>query len=206
MLAYLFDPADVELRALLHKTRTGRDGRLAAMTALIAEDYPITWEDVLAQVGAGATAGRPHLADALVAKGIVPDRSAAFASLLATSSPYFIDHWSPTSLDAIAAIRAAGGVPVIAHPGAVQRGGCVSEDQIAGLAAAGLAGIEADHRDHAPEMRARLRGLAGELGLFVTGSSDYHGAGKPNLLGEFTTTPEVLERIEALGALDVLRS
>jgi predicted metal-dependent phosphoesterase TrpH len=71
----------------------------------------------------------------------------------------------------------------------------VSDDVIAGLAAAGLAGLEADHRDHLPAERAQLRALAADLGLLVTGSSDYHGAGKANALGENLTAPEVLEAI-----------
>ena len=64
---------------------------------------------------------------------------------------------------------------------------------------AGLAGLEIDHRDNPEDGRAYLRALADEHGLLVTGSSDYHGTGKPNLLGENLTTPEVLARIEELG-------
>jgi predicted metal-dependent phosphoesterase TrpH len=92
-------------------------------------------------------------------------------------------------------VREAGGVPVFAHPAAEKRGVTVGDDAIHAMAAAGLAGLEVDHRDNAPEARARLRGLAAELGLLVTGSSDYHGDGKPNRLGENTTAPEVLEAL-----------
>ena len=65
---------------------------------------------------------------------------------------------------------------------------------------AGLLGLEVEHRDNPEEGRAFLRGLAAEHGLLMTGSSDYHGAGKPNLLGENTTSPEVLARIEELAS------
>jgi len=102
-------------------------------------------------------------------------------------------------------VLAAGGVPVVAHPGAGARGRTLTDDDVAGLAEAGLAGLEVDHRDHDDATRDRLRGLAAELGLLVTGSSDYHGTGKLNRIGERTTSPEVLAEIEDRGMLDVVR-
>ncbi len=87
----------------------------------------------------------------------------------------------------------------MAHPRAARRGRVVSSEVIAAMAARGLAGLEVDHRDHLPEERAELRSLAADLGLFVTGSSDYHGAGKQNRIGEHLSAPEVLEAIEAAG-------
>ncbi|MGN6301095.1 MAG: phosphatase, partial [Angustibacter sp.] len=70
-----------------------------------------------------------------------------------------------------------------------------------------LAGLEADHRDHTDDQRDHARALAAQLGLFTTGASDYHGAGKPNRLGENTTSPEVLAEIErqATGSVEVVR-
>jgi sugar phosphate isomerase/epimerase len=94
-------------------------------------------------------------------------------------------------------VRAAGGVPVFAHPAASHRGRTVDDSVIVELAEAGLAGVEVDHRDNPPEARDRLRGIAADLGLLVTGASDYHGSGKPNRLGENTTDPEVLEALLA---------
>ena len=102
-------------------------------------------------------------------------------------------------MDAVRLVREAGGVPVMAHPLAARRGRVVADDVIAAMAAAGLAGLEVDHRDHDPAEREHLRGLAAELGLLTTGASDYHGTGKVNRLGENLTTAEVLERIEADG-------
>jgi hypothetical protein len=99
---------------------------------------------------------------------------------------------------AVRLVRAAGGVVVFAHPRAERRGRIVPDSLIAGLAEAGLAGLEADHADQEPTDRAYLRGLAADLGLFVTGSSDFHGANKAIRIGEnATTTPEVYERIVA---------
>ncbi|GLY56454.1 metal-dependent phosphoesterase [Cellulosimicrobium cellulans] len=205
VLSYLHDPAHAALLAELDRTRDARTSRARRMVDLIAEDYPITWEDVLAQTVAGTTIGRPHIADALVAAGLAPDRSAAFATILATDTPYYVPHYAPDAVVAVRGIRAAGGVPVFAHPGADGRGRVVADAVIEEMAEAGLAGLEVFHRDHDERQRARLEDLARTLGLFVTGSSDYHGAGKPNRLGENTTAPTVLEQIEELGQLDVIR-
>jgi hypothetical protein len=90
-------------------------------------------------------------------------------------------------------------VPVFAHPFAHRRGRTVGVDVIEAMTRAGLAGLEVDHRDHDDAARARLREIAAALGLVVTGSSDYHGDGKPNRLGENTTDPDVLAEILAQG-------
>lgn len=205
LLSYLHDPEDPALAAELAASRDSRDGRARHMVELLARDLALTWEDVLAQAAPGATIGRPHVADALVARGHVPDRSAAFASLLATGSPYYVRYHAPDVVHAVELVRGAGGVPVMAHPRAAVRGRVVSDDVVRSMARAGLAGIEADHRDHTKADVAAVRDLAAALGLLVTGSSDYHGTGKPNMLGENLTDPAVLAAIEEQGRLAVLR-
>lgn len=205
MLSYLHDPADVELAERNEIARTAREQRARTMVELLAHDYPLTWDDVVAQTVPGTVIGRPHVADALVAGGFVADRSEAFANVLTADSRYYVPHLAPNTHDVVRTILAAGGVPVFAHPGADQRGRVVPDETIAELAAAGLAGLEVAHRDNSPQQRERLIRLAGELGLFTTGSSDYHGSGKPNRLGENVTAPEVFEEIEARGRLAVLR-
>jgi hypothetical protein len=98
-------------------------------------------------------------------------------------------------LTAIELVRGAGGVPVFAHPMAAKRGLLVPDGAYAVLAEAGLAGIEADHVDHEPQARQKIRAIADELGLFVTGSSDFHGANKTIALGAETTDPEAYQRL-----------
>ena len=205
LLSYLQDPDHPALIAELNRTRAARLDRARAMVERLGKDFGLTWADVVAQTQPGTTVGRPHIADALVALGAIPDRSAAFATLLQPRSTYYVPHYAPDVLDAIAAVRDSGGVPVFAHPGADGRGRVVPDDVIEAMAGAGLAGLEVHHRDHSPAQVARLSALAERLGLLSTGSSDYHGAGKPNLIGENVTDPAVLAAIEEQGATRVVR-
>ncbi len=205
LLSYLQDPTHPALVAELDRTRDARLGRARQIVELLAEDVPLTWEDVLEHSRDAVVVGRPHIADALVARGVVPDRDAAFVHLLAASGPYHVPHYAPDGPDAVRAIRAAGGVPVFAHPAADARGRIVPDRVFDRLAAAGLAGLEVHHRDHSPQQRVRLTAIAERLGLLVTGSSDYHGAGKANRLGENLTAPDALAAIEDQGTTEVVR-
>lgn len=198
LLAYLPDPAHPALVAELERARESRDTRLDRMVERMAADgIPVSVEAVRAHVAPGATPGRPHLADALVAAGLVADRGEAFDRWLGDAGPYYVGHYAPDPVRAVEVVRAAGGVPVIAHPHSAFREQLVTDALVDEMAAAGLAGLEAHHRDHTPDAVRHLLDLAGSLGLLVTGSSDYHGDGKPNRLGENATRPEVLEAIEA---------
>jgi len=205
LLSYLQDPADPALADVIAQTRDARLHRGRAIVERLSEDLPITWDDVLAQQSPGTVVGRPHIADALVALGVVADRTAAFADLLSARGRYYVPYYAPEAVEAVQAVLASGGVPVFAHPGADGRGRVVPDSAIEELAEAGLAGLEVHHRDHTPEQRARLTALADRLGLLVTGSSDYHGTGKDNVLGEHTTAPEVLAEIERRGRTAVVR-
>ncbi|PFG40588.1 hypothetical protein ATJ97_3118 [Georgenia soli] len=205
LLAYLHDPAEPRLAEEMERSRRSRLDRAETMVDRIAEDYPITWELVRAQAAEGATIGRPHIADALVAAGVVPDRSTSFETLLSVRGPYYVPYHAPDAVETVEMVRAAGGVPVMAHPRAGVRGRVVTDAVIEAMTDAGLFALEIDHRDHTPAAVAELEALAARLGLERTGSSDYHGDGKPNVLGERTTAPAVLERIEAEGALPVVR-
>lgn len=199
LLSYLHDPESPGLLEEITKAKDARYTRAERMVSLLAEDYPLTWDDVIHHVAPGATLGRPHIADALVAAGVVEDRSEAFSSILTSRSRYYVQHYAPGPALAVELVRAAGGVPVFAHPVASARGRIVGERTYHEMIDAGLAGLEIYHRDNPEEGREFLRQLARTHGLLVTGSSDYHGAGKPNLLGENTTSPEVFARIEELG-------
>lgn len=198
MLGLLFDPSFEPLRVELEKTRENRVSRMEKIVARLNEaGIEITLEEVYAQKKDDATLGRPHLADALIARGHVSSREEAFAALLHNKSKFYINHYSPSPADAIRLIKAAGGVAVIAHPLASQRGRTISMELFDELIAAGLDGVEVDHRDHSENEKGELLRLAIERDLIVTGSSDYHGTGKLNQLAEFTTNPQQWEALEA---------
>jgi predicted metal-dependent phosphoesterase TrpH len=198
MLGLLFDGENAEMQSMLADSRDSRIPRMRKMVALLQEaGFDITMEDVLAASPDQATLGRPHLADALVAKRIVKDRAEAFAELLHNDSKFYVAHLSPTPVEAITTIRAAGGVSVIAHPFASRRGQTLQSESFQDLVDAGLNGIEVHHRDQSPEEQRILSQIAIEMNLAITGSSDYHGAGKVNQLGENTTDPFEFEKLES---------
>ena len=201
LLGYLFDPAAEAIVSEQGRLRDERRERLRAMAARMAADgFPVDADALLDDLVPEAPAGRPHLARALVSAGVVDSVDEAFHRFLRSGGPYYIARADTEVHDAVGMIRAAGGVPVLAHPVARRRGPVVEPEVIAELAAVGLAGVEVDHPDHAWEDRAALRDHAVALGLLITGSSDYHGTNKAVSLGQETTDPEVLERIEALAA------
>ncbi len=198
MLGLLFDGTEPEVQAMIDQTRENRIGRMQKIISRMnAAGIEITMAEVEAELAEGATLGRPHLADALVRKGIVASRDEAFADLLHNHSPHYVAHYSPSPEAAIAAIKKAGGVAVIAHPMASLRGRTISIDSFRSLAEAGLDGIEIEHRDNSVEAHQLLRDIAREFDLVETGSSDYHGNGKLNQLGECVTDPEQWLRLEA---------
>nr|WP_222108496.1 PHP domain-containing protein [Streptomyces cupreus] len=206
MLAYLFDPEEPALLAERELVRDDRVPRAKGMVAKLNElGVPVTWEQVLRIAGDGSV-GRPHVATALVELGVVPTVGDAFTQdWLADGGRAFVEKHETDPFEAIRLIKGAGGVAVFAHPAAAKRGRTVPESAVAELAAAGLDGIEVDHMDHDPDTRARLRGLGKELGLLMTGSSDYHGSRKTCVLGEYTTDPDVYGEItrRATGAFPV---
>ncbi|MFH9353055.1 PHP domain-containing protein [Kitasatospora sp. NPDC017646] len=208
LLAYLFDPEEPEFARERELVRTDRFRRGRAIVERCRElGADIGWEQVRQIAGTGSV-GRPHIASALVEAGVVTTVSDAFTpDWLANGGRADVRKHETDPVRAIRLVRAAGGVPVFAHPGAVKRGLTVPDQVIADLAAAGLAALEVDHTDHDEETRRRLRGLAGELDLLVTGSSDYHGGRKTVRLGEHTTDPEVYEALlaQATGAKPIAR-
>lgn len=200
LLAYLPDPANKNLQQEMAQTVNFRENRAKLMVERLSEDFPITWELVLEQLAEGATIGRPAIADALVELGVAQTRSEVFHGPLHKDSKYYVATETLDFFDGIQLVRAAGGVPVIAHPlgGApehIERGD-LPEEHFEAAIEAGLAGFEVFHREVPEVARDWLIGLAQKHDLIITGSSDYHGEhGKPNRLGENTTSLEMYQRI-----------
>lgn len=198
MLGLLFNGEDTQMQQMLAESRDTRLPRMRKMVELLSADgINISLDDVYRATPEGATVGRPHLADALVANGVVASRDEAFLDLLNNDSKYYVTHAAPTPVDAIQAIRKAGGVAVIAHPFASRRGQIITASTFRDLVAAGLNGIEVHHRDQNSQEQETLTSIAHELNLAITGSSDYHGTGKLNGLAENTTHRAQWELLES---------
>lgn len=200
LLGYAFDPADAALNAELDRVLGGRDDRLPRVLEKLAEHgMPLTIADVEAQSGNAAASGRPHIADAMVAKGYIKDRDEAFNGWLNQRGKAYVDRYSAPLERAVQLVRAAGGRTVVAHPWSRGSDRVLTPEVFERLKGVGLNGIEADHNDHSDATRAALRGIAADLGLVVTGSSDYHGTGKSEQfrLGANLTAPDQLERLFA---------
>ncbi|MGV9806191.1 PHP domain-containing protein [Micromonospora chersina] len=197
LLAYLFDPTEPELAAELARVRRAREERGERIVRLLqADGIRVSWSEILAGA-AGGTVGRPHIAQALIRAGLVATTTEAFGPRW-LGERYRLPKEDIDVFRAVALVRAAGGVPVFAHPRASRRGRIVPDELIVELAAAGLAGLEADHEDHSPAEREHVRALAAALGLLVTGSSDFHGTHKTVRLGAYTTGVAAYERIVEL--------
>ena len=199
LLAYLLDPKHPPLVAALDRILEGRNDRVPAICAKLQSlGLDVTEEAVRRGAGDAAATGRPHIADVMVASGAVASRAEAFTTYLNPGRPGYVTRYACPLEDAIGLVVQSGGVPVIAHPwGRSAR--ALSEDTLARLSDIGLRGIEVDHQEHSAQTRQTLRGIARNLGLVVTGSSDHHGAGKVDHdLGCNTTDPDEYERILAL--------
>lgn len=202
LLAYLPDPGHEELQAELRLILEGRDQRTPRICAqLRAVGIDLDERQVAAHAVGAAAVGRPHVADALVSLGVVRNRDEAFERYLSPGRPGYVSRYAPDVTRMLGIVKDAGGVSVIAHPWGRTDTSAVREEGLAALKELGLAGLEVDHQDHSPARRAELRAIARDLDLLVTGSSDFHGAGKVDHdLGCNTTEPEQFERLVELAA------
>lgn len=197
LLAYLVDPTYPPLVEALARILAGRNSRVPAiLERLRSLGVDIDARDVHRVAPDTAATGRPHIADALVALGVVASRDEAFARYLSPGRPAYVERYAAPLTELIELVVAAGGVAVLAHPWGRHDPSALDLAGLADLAAHGLAGIEIDHQDHPAPVRAQLRGIAAELGLIGTGSSDFHGRGKVrHELACNTTAPESFEHL-----------
>jgi predicted metal-dependent phosphoesterase TrpH len=201
LLAFLFDPQDPELATETARVRDDRLYRAKAMVTRLQElGVNVSWEQVTRIAGDGVV-GRPHIARAMAEAGAIAQPSDAFTpEWIADGGRAYVDRYAIGVERAVALVRAAGGVPVLAHPRSP--GYEVPDEVIARLAAGGLAGLEVHHPDHDDPERARLIATAGDLGLVITGGSDDHGSFNNSGLGREVTPPESYERILAMATGD----
>jgi 3',5'-nucleoside bisphosphate phosphatase len=201
LLAYQIDPGHAELARECQAIVTDRARRARATVDLLRGlGVAITWEQV-ETITAGGVPGRPHIARAMVAAGAISDPGQAFTpEWIGAGGRAYVAKYALDPVAAIGLVRAAGGVAVLAHPGVVSGGWRVPAELIAGLAAAGLAGLEVAHPAHDHDERQRLASLASGLGLVATGGSDDHGSLTGYRIGQETTPPGQYERLMAFAA------
>jgi 3',5'-nucleoside bisphosphate phosphatase len=206
LLGYLFDPGHQELAAECARIRESRLHRAQAMVERLAElGAPVTWDQVSALAGDGVV-GRPHIARALVQAGVIDTPEQAFGpDWIGPGGRAHVTRYALDPVRAIGLVRAAGGVTVLAHPRGGTRGWMIPDDVIAGLAAAGLHGIEVWHPDQDQRTRQELQALAATLGLVASGGSDDHGELTGYRIGSDTIAAQEYERLvsQATGARPV---
>ena len=199
LLAYHLDPAHPRLAEQLAAITTDRLRRGQDMVARLRElGLDVTWEQVAAIAGGGVVA-RPHIARAMVAAGAIARPEQAFTpEWIGAGGRAYVSRYALDPEEAIRLVRSAGGVSVLAHPGAAERGWVIDAAAVERLARAGLGGLEVAHPDHDEAERLRLAGLAAALGLVASGGSDDHGALTGHRLGSETIAPEEYERLMSL--------
>jgi predicted metal-dependent phosphoesterase TrpH len=191
ILGYYVDAQDASLLARLERFREERRERALAIVARLKTlGAPVDGAQVLASAGPGVV-GRPHIADALVRAGHVDSLDAAFRLYLGSRGEAFVPRPAFRPSDAIALIHSAGGVSVLAHPGASLPVSIVER-----LVGQGLRGIEVWHPQHGATAVRHYRALAAKLGLLETGGSDFHGPSRSAELGDIAVPFSVLAALK----------
>ena len=177
ILGYFMDTENSDFRELLKTQQAARVKQTKEIINLLAkkEGIRIKLEDITKQVAEGGSIGRPHIAKAITSAGGTGSVIEAYAKYIHDDSPVYVPRKTVSPHDAVEVIYDAGGVPVIAHPHDID----IAESLIKELMTCGLRGIEAYHRKHSPACVEYFSSMAEELGLIVTGGSDFHA---PNIM------------------------
>ncbi len=177
ILGYFMDTSNSDFQNLLKVQQQARVKQTKEIIALLAkkEGIKIKYEDIVKQVAEGGSIGRPHIAKAITNAGGTSNVMEAYAKYIHDDSPVYVRRKTVSPHDAVEIIYDAGGIPVIAHPHDID----IAESLIKELMSYGLRGIEAYHRKHSPACVEYFSSMAEELGLIVTGGSDFHA---PNIM------------------------
>ena len=177
ILGYFPDVNDSDFKALLKTQQQARIKQTKEILALLnkKEGIKINFEDVKNMVAEGGSIGRPHIAKAITNAGGTSNVMEAYSKYIHRDSPVYVERKTVSPFDAVEVIYDAGGIPVIAHPYDID----IAEELIKKLMNCGLRGIEAYHRKHSPAIVEYFSSMAENLGLIVTGGSDFHA---PNIM------------------------
>lgn len=203
MLGFLIDPENHTLIDRLKWLREGREARNAEILEKLNKlGFGLTWDEVAAFAGEDVV-GRPHFAQAMLARKIVKDKNEAFDKYLGKGKPAYANRRRMTPENSIELIRGAGGVPVLAHPFTLNLSAEALRKELKSLRELGLAGVEVFYSEHTPQMVSQYLNLSKELGLIATGGSDFHGAMNPDIklgtgFGSLHVPDEVTAQLDAL--------
>ena len=177
ILGYFMDVKNSDFQSMLKMQQQARIKQTKEIISLLAkkEGIKIKFEDIKKLVAEGGSIGRPHIAKAIMNAGGTTNVMDAYAKYINDDSPVYVQRKTVSPQDAVEIIYDAGGIPVIAHPHDID----IAENLIKDLMNYGLRGIEAYHRKHSPACVEYFSSMAEELGLIVTGGSDFH---TPNIM------------------------
>jgi len=196
MLGYFIDYTDPEFLQVLDGLRNSRLERARSMVKKLNElGVDIEWQRVQELAG-DASVGRPHIAQAMIEKGCIPEFKEAFDRYIGLGGPAYVERHKITPAEAAGLILKVKGLPVLAHPLTIKE----PEAMIASLKEAGLVGMEVYYNNFTPAQRQYLAGLADKYGLIATGGSDYHGIddAKETMIGAAGTPAACLDNLTAL--------
>ena len=202
MLGYWMDVDNPELVRQMEWIRNGRDMRNRAMLEkLNALGFAMSWEDVQSFAGEDVV-GRPHFAQVMLQKGYAKDKNEAFDQWLGDGKPAYVDRPRLTAEVAVALVRQAGGVAVLAHPFTLRVGKEAMAKLFGDLAAAGLAGVECYYSEHSADLTKEYLAMAQQANLVPTGGSDFHGEVSPGIhlgvgFGGLNVPDRILAQLEA---------
>ncbi|PTX15719.1 hypothetical protein SAMN04488598_13210 [Halanaerobium congolense] len=198
ILGYFVDP---ENDALLGLTETILDSRVERTHKMIEKltemGYPLDFKDVK-KYATGVSLGRPHVARAMIEKGYINEIGEAFTEeFIAGGGKAYVEKKNVLPAEAIEVILKAGGIPVIAHPHIINHGKALDKKEISRLKDVGLKGVEVYQTKHKQKVTKKYKKIAEELGLLITGGSDYHGENSPGIMpGDTGMSQEEYDQLE----------
>jgi len=179
ILGYYVDADQPALEDVLSRIRNGREIRNQEILQKLNQlGVDLSWEEVAAYAGEEVV-GRPHFAQALLAKGAVTSKNDAFDRYLAKGKPAYADRFRLSPADSIASILGAGGIPVLSHPSTLELDAKGLREFMAELKEVGLEGIETYYSEHSSQQVAEYQALARDFRMLKTGGSDFHGDVNP---------------------------
>ena len=182
LLGYFMDTGNAALRALMTRATDERNARNETMVQRLHDaGYPITMDDLHAAFPGQTVLGRPHIAALLVQRGCIPSVSDGMRGLLGRGKAFYVPRYNIPLEDSIRALRAAGGVPVVAHIFKYRFDDAQRAAMLAAAADAGALGVEVRYTTYTPEQTEIAQALAARFGLAPSGGSDYHGLRKPDI-------------------------